>query len=58
MQSPKFKSLISPPWPVTDKQSNDDAQQDKQHDQQNLSNFERNDQSEGNLDNIAFLGYN
>ena len=58
MQSPKFESLISPPWPTTDKQSNDDDAPDTRHDKEPLSNFERNDQSEASLDNIAILGYN
>lgn len=58
MQSPKFESLISPPWPITDKQSKDDDHPVTRHDQEQLSNFERNNQSEGNLDNIAILGYN
>ena len=58
MQSPKFESLISPPWPAKDKQSNDDDHQAKKNDQHDITNFERNDQSESNLDNIAILGYN
>jgi len=58
MQSPKFESLISPPWPAKDKQSNKDDHQDKKNDLHDITNFERNDQSESNLDNIAILGYN
>jgi len=57
MQSPKFESLISPPWPAKDKQSNKDDHP-TQHDKEDLTNFERNDQSESDLDNTAILGYN
>jgi hypothetical protein len=58
MQSSKFESLISPPWPAKKKSSNDDDHQEKQKDQHDITNFERNDQSTSNLDNIAILGYN
>jgi len=57
MQSPKFESLITPPWPAKNKQPNDDDQP-THHDQEDLTNFERNDQSESDLDNTAILGYN
>ena len=57
MQSPKFESLISPPWPAKDKQANEDEHPTR-HDQEDLTNFERNDQSESDLDNTAILGYN
>ncbi len=58
MQPTKFESLISPPWPLTEES---DAEHDGIHlqrKQENLSNFERNERSEENLDNIAVLGYN
>jgi hypothetical protein len=57
MQQSTFNSLITPPWPAKDKQSNDDDQPTR-NEQDDLTNFERNDQSEGYLDNIAILGYN
>ena len=57
MQSPKFESLISPPWLAKDKQANEDEHPTR-HDQEDLTNFERNDQSESDLDNTAILGYN
>jgi hypothetical protein len=58
MQSTKFESLISPPWPLTEAPSaeNDGFQQQRQH--ETLSNFERNEKSEESLDHIAMLGYN
>ena len=58
MQPTKFKSLISPPWPPT---NDPDAEHDNFQlhcNQENLSNFERNEKSEESLDNIAMLGYN
>jgi hypothetical protein len=57
MQSPKFESLITPPWPEKDKRANEDDQP-THHSQEDLTNFERNDQSESDLDNTAILGYN
>jgi len=57
MQSPKFESLITPPWPAKDKQS-DDVDHPRLYHQEDLTNFERNDQSESDLDNTAILGYN
>ena len=56
MQPVKFKSLISPPWPSTEEQPEEDESTPAQ--QESLSNFERNEKSEENLDHIAILGYN
>ena len=58
MQTTKFKSLISPPWPHTEEIDADQNSVHLQRNQENLSNFERNEQSEESLDNIAMLGYN
>jgi hypothetical protein len=56
MQPAKFESLISPPWPSTEEHP---AENEGLHAQrENLSNFERNEKSEENLDHIAMLGYN
>ena len=56
MQPAKFESLISPPWPSTEEHPVE--QNRTQAQRENLSNFERNDKSEENLDHIAMLGYN
>ena len=55
MQPAKFESLISPPWP-----SSEDYREELESMQarEDLSNFERNEKSEENLDHIAMLGYN
>ncbi len=58
MQPTKFESLISPPWPSTDDPTAERDYYQLQRNQENLSNFERNEKSEENLDNIAMLGYN
>jgi len=58
MQPTKFESLISPPWPSTDDSGEERDSFHLQRNQENLSNFERNEKSEENLDNIAMLGYN
>ncbi len=56
MQPEKFKSLISPPWPSTEEHPVEHESTPAQR--ENLSNFERNEKSEENLDHIAILGYN
>ena len=56
MQPVKFKSLISPPWPSTEEHPEEKESTDAQR--ESLSNFERNEKSEENLDHIAILGYN
>ena len=58
MQQTKFESLISPPWPQTDEPGEEQDGIQARHNQENLPNFERNEQSEESLDNIAMLGYN
>ena len=58
MQPTKFESLISPPWPQTEDPVTEHDSIHARHNQENLSNFERNEQSEESLDNIAMLGYN
>jgi hypothetical protein len=58
MQPTKFESLISPPWPSTHDSSEERDGFQLLRCQENLSNFERNEKSEENLDNIAMLGYN
>ena len=56
MQPAKFESLISPPWPSTEDYPAE-HESNNEH-RENLSNFERNEKSEENLDHIAMLGYN
>lgn len=58
MQPTKFESLISPPWPLTEEPGTEHDSSHLQRKQENLSNFERNEKSEENLDYIAVLGYN
>jgi hypothetical protein len=58
MLSSKFESLISPPWPATESKPDKIDHNSQQCDEDDLTNFERNDQTESNLDNIAILGYN
>jgi hypothetical protein len=58
MQSTKFESLISPPWPLTEAPSAENVSFQQQHQHETLSNFERNEKSEESLDHIAMLGYN
>ena len=58
MQTTKFESLISPPWPSTNDPNAERDSFQLQRNQENLSNFERNEKSEENLDNIAMPGYN
>lgn len=57
MQPDKFESLISPPWPDYQVDSNYYNPPHLQRKQAELANFERNDEDEGNLDHIAILGY-
>lgn len=56
MQPAKFESLISPPWPSTEEHPEEKESTDAHR--EGLSNFERNEKSEENLDHIAMLGYN
>jgi hypothetical protein len=58
MQSENFKSLLSPPWPLTEEPSVKSNSSQSLLDREKLSNFERNEKSEENLDPIAVLGYN
>ncbi len=57
MQPVKFKSLISPPWPSIEEHPVEKGEAKKAQ-WEDLSNFERNEKSEENLDHIAMLGYN
>ena len=56
MQPAKFESLISPPLPSTEEHPVE--HEDFHAKRESLSNFERNEKSEENLDHIAMLGYN
>ena len=56
MQPENFESLISPPWPSAEEHPVE--QNSTQVQREVLSNFERNEKSEENLDHIVMLGYN
>ena len=58
MQPATFESLISPPWPSTEDNHVEFESVRAQRKGDHLSNFERNEKSEENLDHIAMLGYN
>jgi hypothetical protein len=58
MQTEKFESLISPPWPSTEEHPVEHEGRPANREHESLSNFERNEKSEENLDHIAMLGYN
>ena len=58
MQPVKFESLISPPWPSTEEHQVEFENIHARKESDDLSNFERNEKSEENLDHIAMLGYN
>ena len=58
MQPSKFESLISPPWPSTEDYHAEFVSIHARGEREELSNFERNEKSEENLDHIAMLGYN
>ncbi len=57
MQPENFESLISPPWPAEQQESNNYKPPHLQRQQSDLAIFERNDDTENNLDHIAVLGY-
>jgi len=58
MQPVKFESLISPPWPSNEDHHAESENIYTRREGDNLSNFERNEKAEENLDYIAMLGYN
>ena len=58
MQQAKFESLISPPWPETEDYITEFETMHARRQLEDLSNFERNEKSEENLDHIVMLGYN
>jgi len=58
MQPTNFNSLISPPWPATEKHNPEHESLPAQRDKGKLFNFERNEESGKNLDHIVMLGYN
>jgi len=57
MQPESFESLISPPWPAIQPESNIYKPPHLQRQPADLAIFERNDDTENNLDHIAVLGY-
>ncbi|MFV2032093.1 MAG: hypothetical protein ACC663_06315 [Gammaproteobacteria bacterium] len=57
MQPEKFESLISPPWPADQAESNYYNPPHLQKQPGDLAIFERNDETEDNLDHVAVLGY-
>ena len=58
MFPPKFESLLSPPWPESDKDSPSSKTFPQIQEQLELANFELNDESNDKFDHIAMLGYN